>query len=241
MPRGQPDFGMYAPQTYVAGLADMAELAVRLGSIVIFDRRGKVIELDDCESPKFKWWTERVGDGALVLDNRTPKSGGQCIKLTSGTANGNYVRIQKSFAPQVSLRVGMECSFCFPDTDTLFSIYTIWFDGAKRYLASVQIDFNAKTLSYATGWFTFTQFATTDAFFPGLFCYYPIKLVADYEVRKHARLLLADKEYDISAFALGESDSILKPHYTWGVRLDRRANTGGSIYVDDFILTQDEP
>ncbi|GAH55625.1 unnamed protein product, partial [marine sediment metagenome] len=31
MPKGQPDFGMYAVKETVSSLADMGELAVRLG------------------------------------------------------------------------------------------------------------------------------------------------------------------------------------------------------------------
>ncbi|GAI56753.1 unnamed protein product, partial [marine sediment metagenome] len=66
MAHGQPDFGMYQIAKTIYRLADMGELAVRLGSIVTHDRRGDVIWMDNFDSGIAKWYQFASDDDGLV-------------------------------------------------------------------------------------------------------------------------------------------------------------------------------
>ncbi|GAH83946.1 unnamed protein product, partial [marine sediment metagenome] len=95
MPRGQPDFGMYASASTIGSVSDLAELAVRLGSINIFDRRGKVIDFDDFEDVRKGWEFELLGGATAVRASTAPKSGSQHWILTTGGAGGAFARIRR--------------------------------------------------------------------------------------------------------------------------------------------------
>ena len=55
MPRGQADFGQYAVKEVSASISDMGEVAARLGSIDIYDKRGDVVFFDNFEGAFLRW------------------------------------------------------------------------------------------------------------------------------------------------------------------------------------------
>ena len=55
MGHGYPDYGTQGPVSTVHSIQDLGELAVRLGSIVTFDRRGNVLWLDGFDSGIGAW------------------------------------------------------------------------------------------------------------------------------------------------------------------------------------------
>ncbi|KKM13586.1 hypothetical protein LCGC14_1714710 [marine sediment metagenome] len=241
MSRGQPDFGMYAPQAYGASLSDMAELAVRLGSINIFDRRGKVFDLDDCEATLLKWVVATVGNGAAAFDNTSPKSGGQCIKMTSGDGALDGVSMAKAFSLFDAKRLGFEFSFALPSSHVSLTIIIDNYDATSHYKAEIKIDFNAQTLSYLDSSNAFVELATPDPFTAKAFIHYPFKLVADFDTGYYVRLLFLGVEYDLSEYALYTSGASWRPNTEFKLELARKAAPGGNIYLDDFIFTEDEP
>lgn len=240
MPRGQPDYGMTQPSAYIASLSDMGELAARLGSIVLFDRRGRVIYLDDCEGTVLKGYPTLVGGGAIVLDAVYPNSGSQCIKFTSGPAAIDHAMLEKRFPPLLSERVGLEFLFSQPDTDTTLALLIQYHDGTNSHSGRIRLEFNAKTLDYQSGAIAYTLIADLDAFHAGTFLYYPVKLVIDIETSTFVRVLFAGTQHDISTLPLYTVASGAAPHFSFGIDLDRRAGTGGVVYIDDIIITEDE-
>lgn len=242
MPRGQRDYGMYGSETYVGSLADMAELAARLGSIVLFDRRGKVIDLDDCETPFLKWTPTDVGNGAVALDNTYPKSGSQCIKLTSGDGRNDHGTISKGFMPLSSKRLGLEFIFSQPSTNVYLQLKMIYFDGAKVYRAGLRLDFNGEAIGYQTGELDWTDIIEVKTFDTSAFFYYPIKFVVDFPTGRYVRLMYGGREYDLSAYTIWSDDDILTPpHLRFVIACLWRAGAGSDIYIDDIIFTEDEP
>ena len=61
-----PDYTTKYKTAIVFGNLDHAELAARLGSIDIYDRRGAVIDLDNFEAPYMRWIGETLGGGGNV-------------------------------------------------------------------------------------------------------------------------------------------------------------------------------
>ncbi len=241
MGRGQRDFASTQALTYTATLSDMAELAVRLGSIDIFDRRGQVIDMDDCEATVFKWFKSILGGGSAVYDGSFPKSGSQCIKFTTGTGALHNTHIEKRFVPLLSQRLGIEFSFSQPDTDTNLYMALGYLDGTNSHVGKIKVDFNAKKLSYLDSAGVYQEITDVSEFHAGTFLYYPTKVVVDFSADKFTRLLFAGTEYDLSSFLLREAASVSAPYITYSITLERRASSGGVLYADDFILTQDEP
>ncbi len=240
MARGQKDYGLYAVEDYLAGMSDMAELAVRLGSIVIFDRRGKVITLDNCESPIIKWSQNLSGNGVVFLDDTYSKSGTQCLQL-SATASGDAVTLARGFPPLLSRRIGLEFSFSRPSPNNYLDFKTTHSDGVNFSVGKIRVDINAKKLYYLDSSNAFIEFAEVGSFDSALYLYYPIKLVVDFETNKYVRLLFAGTEYDLSSYGLYVYAAVASPYVSFIVTWQWRTGIAGSVYLDDFIFTQDEP
>jgi len=241
MPRGQPDYGQYQVETYGAGLADMAELAARLDSIVVHDRRGRVVLLDNFEATLIKWNVGKWGAASAVLDSTYPRSGSQDVRLRVLTAADFEVWMIKGIHMLPSPRIGSEVSICRASTNTYFEILIECYDGVTYWQAGVRLDFNGNALSYyntAGGW---TPFATTPPFVDAAHVLTPVKLVVDFSTGRYVRFILGYTEYDLTAYIMDFVGSGLAPYIRSELKLVRRAGVDSSIYLDDYILTQEEP
>lgn len=241
MPRGQPDYGAYSPQTYIGSLSDMAELAARLGSIVIFDRRGRVVNLDDFEGAQLKWIVGFSIGSTVTFDHSYPQSGSQCVKLTPSAAVGTWVAISKEFGVVISQRLGSEISFCNPSSSLSFYVELAYWDGTDFYRGRAKLDFNTNKMYLYTGTGSWTEFMDIDAFYTSSFTYFHFKLVVDLETKKYVRVMLNGVEYDISAYALAVGAGAGAKRLQQTFSATNETGAAGSIYIDDSIFTQEEP
>lgn len=240
MAHGAPDFGMYAPKTTVGSLADMAELAARLDSVVTHDRRGDVIHIDDFEGNEGKWEANGTGvDRALALSAETARSGMCSLKLTTGNLANNYMEAIGYLAYPVFGKIGYEISYThngsLKEYLWTFRLYdgTNYYDAIIRYTQAttiLEIDDNGAWRTLQTRSFMSTHYL-----------FNTLKVVIDYNAKKYVRLITNDKEYDISAFSLSPTGSGVPPHIRVFIRGTTSVNFNHSTYLDDFILTQNEP
>ncbi|GAI87669.1 unnamed protein product, partial [marine sediment metagenome] len=109
MAHGQPDFGMYAAKETVASLADVGELAARLGSIVAQDRRGDVIFLEDFEAPILNWTGAGPDHGEVQrLYPDAACMGSQCVYLQTGATAEDYSDVIHRIQVTPNQRYGVE-------------------------------------------------------------------------------------------------------------------------------------
>lgn len=242
MPRGYPDYGVFKAKTVTAALDDMAELAVRLGSIVTYDRRGEVVDSDNFEGPVERWGSSvgSINDWA-ILDNTTCKAGSLAMLLHSANGAIEYVDIHKSLNVFVSKRIGLEISFGKPHTNANFILCLIYYDGAQSHMAYVWVDINAQEIHLTDGVAGDVVVANTGLFLDQTWLFYTIKVVVDFGTDKYVRLLFANKEYDISNRLLTIAGSVTAPTLWVMMRNDNRLALGSDLYLDNYILTQDEP
>ncbi|KKL91542.1 hypothetical protein LCGC14_1893670 [marine sediment metagenome] len=242
MSRGQPDFGATQAKSTGASLSDMAELAARLGSIVTFDRRGDVIDFDDFEGATINWGRhEAIGVATGLHDFTLPKRGSQCIKLTTVNDPGDAKGIGKGLSLLPSGRIGAEISFAQPNDNIIFIMRFNWFNGITVRQSALKLDFTAKTLSYYDSDAAYQVIASDLTFISKEQVYYTIKLVVDYDTGKYVRAILADTEYDLSDYAIRSAASATLPYIGSVFFIYRKASTNGSLWLDQYILTQNEP
>ncbi|MBA7692260.1 hypothetical protein ES703_100823 [subsurface metagenome] len=136
MPRGQPDFGQYQQKTVGATLADMGDLAVRLGSIVEYDRRGDIVLLDDFESPVLSWATTLASPLAFMrLDSTNVKSGAQALQIRTDNIASDALYAYKALSTLGTLRLGAEISFSYLTATTSVVVFIHHFDGTDQWTA----------------------------------------------------------------------------------------------------------
>lgn len=240
--RGQADFGMYAVKEVSASISDMGEVAARLGSIDIYDKRGDVISFDNFEEPLLKWAsTHGVAGSVVILSSTSAKSGSQSIKLVSAAGAGNAAAISKKISILGTERLGVEISFANVDTAVEFHIDLTYYTGVVYYSASLLIDLNSRKLYVYDEDGNPVEVATFSLFQSGLFIYYTVKLVIDFKAETYVRLLLGHKEYDISAVSLETAPNLTAPYFFVQIGIWNRGVPGGTMYIDDYINTQAEP
>lgn len=240
MAHGQPDFAAQSPKVTVYGLTDMAELAVRLGSISIFDRRGDVIFMDDFELPNTHWDVASVGSENYTYPSTIEsRSGCQSMRMRTGAVADQYTMFSRLFQLFVLSKVGLEVSFAIHGNGGNFSIEFSRYYGSLRYRAVCRYLSTTPALTILTP--TGEQTIDTKELYLSTDAFHTMKLVADFPNDKYERLLVDDGEYDISAYDLATAFNSEAEHLGIYIRLDSLAAAATAVYVDDLILTQNEP
>lgn len=242
MARGQPDFGMYAPKTVTAAISDMGEVAARLGSVVVYDKRGDVVDFDNFEDPALKWIKYPfIGAGSISHSSTHAKSGAQSVKVTTAAVLNDYMYIQKMMSVLGSLQLGMEISFANPLTDVYLEMLLSYYDGTNVHIAEEKINFNGGLIYVVDDSSTDILVATLGNFGNLEHFFHTTKFVADFATDKYVRLLISNHEYDISATSFRSSADATAPSIEIKVGTYNRLDNARSLYLDDFILTQNEP
>ncbi len=242
MPHGQPDFGAYAAKKTVGSMADNAELAARLGSIVTFDRRGDVVWLDDFEDNIDKWEVMTLGIGAaVVLSNEAARNGSRSAKLTTGPAIDNYAIIIKHLPYPALSKVGFEISFTIDeDLNHLFHSLML-LDGTNRYIGSIDYRPDVDELYYYDDAGAPQLIASGLNLAASIYHFHTMKLVVDIATMRYVRLILDERTYDLSNYLMQPIlDATLPTMWAYFASFTGVA-ANQSIYVDDAIVTQNEP
>jgi len=242
MAHGYPDWGLYTPKKTTYLLPDLAELAVRLGSIVTFDRRGDVIFLDDFEKGIQKWVFAGSGTGAgAVNSTESARNGEFSVKLTTGDAAGDYARLTRYSFPPVLSKIGFEISFT-SDANVRHHQWGIgYYDGTNVHEGHIRFDVQNSNLQYYGDDAAWHIFATDIRVYGVTYLFHTIKLVIDIENDRYTRFLFDEKSYDLSAYALNVAGSVLLPCLGMYIEITTNIAANLSIYVDDAIITQNEP
>lgn len=243
MAHGQPDFGLYAVKKTVHGLADNAELAARLGSIVTFDRRGDVLWLDGFESPVVKWivTTDGAGGGAEVSPDAA-RNGGFSCKLTTDILTDDWVSLSHYLPYPVVSKIGIEVSFTMTTNLKSLLVAEWLYDGSDFHSAQVMYFSIDNKLQYLDNRGFFQDLVTDLDLYTAQTTFHTIKLVIDLETHKYVRVIFNETEYDMSALSYAHTpDPATIPNWRQQITITTGVDAAQSVYVDDVILTQNEP
>jgi len=247
MVHGQPDFGMYAPKTKIYGQADVGELAARLGSICTYDRRGDVVWLDDFESSETKWYAEDSGAGEVAgQSSERARSGSYSYRMDLGAAIDRWASIRRYFAPLNPAKIGVEISWSqyLLIENNRFEMWLIHYNGTRRYDFRVALDTSGIAWPILKYWDSTPDWHVIETVNANIAeeLFLNMKLVINSDTHKYERILLGAKEYDASAFSVSDGPSGTGEQFL--VLLKYSSLTAGAVnraYIDDFIITQNEP
>jgi len=220
----------------------LAELAARLGSIVIFDRRGEIVWMDDFESGIAQWGKGGIVGYSVDWEGDYSRNGGFSCKLTTATAVNNGVVISKEISCPPITSLGIESSFSYEqnwrDLIFEFTLYTgiDWLNGSIKY------NHPGKKLQY-----TDADGVTQDIPGGAYTCpdhprkFDTLKFVIDFSTVKYKRLLINKQMFDLSAFSFRSLPNAARPCLELTISLWTAANAAAIGYIDDVIITQNEP
>lgn len=245
MVHGAPDWRRGSGSRIVFAVTDLGELAARLGSIDTFDRGGDVFWLDDFESSLNSWATSLAGTGAAAaISTASARNGGSSVALTPGSDGGLSAAIQHE-APLIRLSpMGFEFSFTVQDDVSIVEMYMEVYDGGPsaasfrvrwvRALEQLQVWQGGAAPAWAT-----VQTGVALYSDDGLFN--TMKLVGDPDNGDILRVVLNQWTPDVSAYERGIFITTDAAHVRVGIIVYGTAAANPTSYVDDVILTLNEP
>lgn len=220
MPRGYPD--------YEASV----EPAIAL----------KTVWSDDFEAPVLKW----VPNSSVGGTNPIPSStqvwvGAQSIYFVTAAVAGEWAEIRQRF-PLLQLgKVGIECFMLLSTFTPGYMRFRIdIFDGTNVTTAELHLDHQAQTATIITPLGPIV--VATKCFNLGPErVFMPVKLVVDMDTDLYTRLLIGPQQIDLSTHSLANPIPSTDKLEEVSIRLVDVAGVGMWAYVDNFILTQNEP
>lgn len=242
MPHGQRDWSNIGADETVHGIADMAELAARLGSPVTFNREGNVLYMDALENGLTPWATTTAGTGAeVIVSNAWHKLGDYSCKLVCGSDGGQIAKIDRWFPYPVLTKAGLELSFTLDAYIDIINIIFMLFDGTNRYQFYVKYDVDNTKIQIRTpsGYVDVVTGLTLEVIGSGLF--HVLKLVGDCNTKYYQRLIVNDTETDLTAYQAHSTADATSPSIQAWIEARGDAGQNAVMYVDDIIITQNEP
>ncbi len=242
MAHGTPDWGVTAGRVTTYQLTDLGELAARLGSPITFDRRGDVIWWDDFECGFSHWLTTPSGAGATAaLSTARARNGRTSALLVAGSdANHSEQMVHRQAVPTLS-RLGSEFSFSLDTNDHTINLIVRTQDGTTQATYSVRWDGVLNVLQYQDSGAALVTFATNIILPEDETLFNTFKLVVDASTGQYVRFLLNESSYSLSGIG-GRVDPVAAaPMEEVFIVNTGLAGFNAAAYIDDVILTQNEP
>jgi len=219
-----------------------AELAVRLGSPVAYDRRGQVILFEDWEQGQNRWVLYKSGGTAGAwLDPTTSATGGYSMRFRAGTDVSRYSWLMYRRGALPVGRVGLEFSFAVPG-DVQWVFGSLFVDNGTDLF-----EFKIRWLAADDGLYIWDTTLGMTSVGTGKLVgldkrrFNTIKAVADLEEEQWVRLMYNRQEIDISAHPLEATGSGSVPRVSLEVGVYGTGGADEIAYIDDVILTFGEP
>jgi len=242
MPHGYPDWGAGAPVSTVYTLQDLAELAARLGSPVIFDRRGNVLFIEDFNGSLANLQTYTSGTGGSVsISSEKPLRGDFSCKIVTGIETNDYAYITQELAFPVLSKLGIEVCWHLKQNLSTYYIVMHLYDGATRWDAMVRWYYGDDTWEYEDGVAGWTALSPVALHPGGTEVFNFTKLVADFENHEYCRLIDNNLVYDLKGKPLPSVASAIPPMLKPFINPFTIGISSCIVYLDSIIITQNEP
>lgn len=236
--RGKPDDSI--PSYLSAGaLSDPGEIFARQIGIAFADNLGRTFLFDNFAKGLSRW--ERAQNGAALLPrllqgNQSTLASAYCAQMTAGALVTDQSSIATGLLLGSSVRVGVEIGVLLHSLmpNTLFNIDYKPRDFAAGVLRCT-IGRVGGTIEFVAGGTLVTTLSTPTA---GNEYWAQVKIVGNYSVGKHTRLVLGERIYDTSAISLEPSSIADNGRCIVAVATYQSANPG---YIGYVSVTRDEP
>jgi hypothetical protein len=230
----------------------LSEHAARMGSPMIYDRRGTVFAYDEFETSPLKWSKTNsggAGTGQIVsLSNSINAYRGEmCMEMVAPNVADDYVSASRIFGGVSKHRIGVELttvlgSASHPKIALGISIFT----GTRRIMAGIRLQPHTNNgLSYfhtGTDMSADAGYVSFDtSFVLKMSTPYPLKFVVDVDKEKYSRCMFGSSEIDMSSYVPAVANSTYAPHVICSVFAINDSGHEPGYWCDNFILTIEEP
>jgi hypothetical protein len=239
--RGQPDWSSSGAKSFTgAGGSDLEQAARRnwvFAPIVL----GEVHFYEDFESPALHWFAGSANSGLdPALSGVHVNSGRQSVLLDPGTALNNSSYINRNISIPAPPRIGVGVYMSWSGVGHRLAISPIVDTGLVEYDFYMRYDldtFNVSVRDADLGW-TVIGNAPWDTASADDFAF--VQLVMDSSTGRYVRVSVAGQEIDYDGPGI-EDDSSGTPNIGMWFGAETQSADQGYIYLDDVIVTRNEP
>ena len=237
-----PDYSRYLPGSERYALADLGELAARLGSPVTYDRRGEVLWMDACDGGIAAFSPSGSGTGNIVfLTTFFPFHGHYSLEMRAGSDGTRLSQVTKKLSHVSMLRSGLEVAFYLVSANESFGVRLLKFDGTNMIYGDISLFGTTELLCYLDSAGVYQTIVATGGVADPYGIYHHIKIVVDFTTQKYVRALYNDAEYDLSGIALRSEAAADIRQYRIRLRQTGRAGLNDIARLGHVILTGNEP
>jgi hypothetical protein len=237
-----PDYTTKYKLATIFANIDEAELSVRLGSNCIFDRRGNVVFSDSFEQSAIFWTQTISGAGtSIAQDTTTARTGGKSVKFTLGAVIGAETLISKYLQSLLEKRIGIEAHFSTESTAGTIEIRLDYTTGTRVYMSGIKYSVADEKIYYYASSGDFLTLATGIKIQHYKYTFIPIKYVIDLVTGKYVRLLFNNDVYDLSTYSLSSGAYVSAEYSNPWILCHNPSASQKIFYLDDVIITQNEP
>jgi hypothetical protein len=240
--RDFPDFGVSKTAGRDTNITDLSELAVRLGSLSWFDRMGTVLMVDGFERGIANWTANAYPAASFpsIASNyyaKVPYS----AKLSTTTDPGSYSGMKRYFPFPYIANFGCEVHVKATTTfDTLYW-WVQFFTGSYKYNVQVVLDMDEDELQVVNSLGGYDKIDNLDIKTGINSPFHVIKVTVDLDNAKYIRLLLDERDYNVSDIGISQSANVSSPYMYMLFYLKCELLTVNTVYIDNVVFTTNEP
>jgi hypothetical protein len=242
MPHGAPDWYKYRRDSATHPIDDLAELAARLNSPVVFDRRGDVVILDTFKNGRRPWQAPAPGTGAnAVLSPDHFLTDGYSLAITCPSDHAFDIHVYR-YTPYVPHgTIGLEIAFTLDLYTVSIKMDLTLNDGVNQILTYLLYTYATKRLQYypASGAAVDLEPIVDVARNPRIFNH--LKLVVDPHTPAYCRAILNHQSFDMTDIPARSVPDTTTPNLLVNIEWIGTTGQTPTVYLDNVIITQDEP
>jgi len=219
-----------------------AELAVRLGSIHRFERRGQVLFMEDFEEGINRWTPATASDNGVVdLTTYSSLSGRFACRLLTSTSSPYNAQIGRPEPYPTLSKMGMEVGIHADGNEDYDRIGLLLRQETQQYRFYLELDPVDKKLRYMNSSGTWTDIQSISSVDVEPRVFHRLKLVVDLVNKKYVRGLYDDQELNLANIDPHLQVTAVPNDVYMVVSVAGLSAIQRHIRVDDVILTQNEP
>ena len=219
----------------------LAEHAVRTQFPYIYNKSGNVVLWDDFESPTIKPYVNANNSGSCNRSTDASLTGDFSMKFVTGNVADNYCYATYYINNFRSGKIGLLANLMTHDVQVEYELDIIYYDGSTKHAGRVKVDVSDGKVYYGYPT-TSTHIDTISWYTSGdrnLFI--PIKLVIDIDNDKYDNLYIARNKIDMSNYDLYTESTSTNQHIETWIWFYTKANVSYTSYMDNVVITDNEP
>lgn len=242
LPLDMPDDYIWQPGSGKSQLADLGELAVRLGSTVTYDRRGSVYWYDDFENGIGAWQVTGAGTEFLARYVSTHVQNGLLsMKIYTGSGSQDTVVVKKRLSSALLTTYGLEVTFSVGNNVAAFSPSMVFSKSDERIEPGIIIFPYTSTLVITDADEGQVTIATVPIVENSEFLFHTVKFTYDFINNKYGRLMFDRFSWDISSYSAPTGAPLAVEELTTEITAVDNASGEGASFIDNVIVTVGDP